>query len=124
MSRFERPHRSVLPLLLLTLAGLPFAGCSDKPAGPVRATLAELVADQEDYEGRRVETAGVVRRFGDAEGATRLHFVVEDEQANRVALLPNDVAQRYVGQDVVVTCSFRFSERDGRAIEIERIKRV
>lgn len=85
-------------------------------------TLAELVVGQEDYGGRRVETRGVVRRFGEAEGATTLHYVVEDEVANRVALRPNGVAERYAGQEVVVVGSFRYSEREGRSIEITRIE--
>ncbi len=116
-------HRAVLPLLLLAWAGSLFASCSDESADPVRASLAELVAGQEDYEGRRVETVGVVRRFGEAEGATRLHYVVEDQQANRVALIPNDLAERHTGQEVVVVGSFQFSERAGRSIAIERIER-
>ena len=90
---------------------------------PVGATVAELVVNQEGYAGRRVETAGVVRRFGPAEGATRLHYVVEDQQSNRVAIVPDDVAQRYTGQEVTVVGSFRFSEQGGRSIEIERVDR-
>jgi hypothetical protein len=110
-------------LLLLVSVGSLFAGCGDDPGTPVRVTLAELVAKQEDYEGRRVETAGVVRRFGEAEGATRLHYVVEDQQANRVALIPNEVAEPHAGHEVLVAGPFQFSERDGRTIEIERIER-
>ena len=116
-------HRAVLPLLLLASAGSLFASCSDASEDPVRASLAELVAEQENYEGRRVQTVGVVRRFGEAEGATRLHHVLEDQQANRVALIPNHVAERHAGQKVVVVGSFQFSERDGRSIQIERIAR-
>ena len=85
------------------------------------ATVAELVVNHEGYDGRRVETAGVVRRFGAVDGATQLHYVVEDQQANRVAIVPNNVAERYTGQQVRVVGSFRFSEQEGRRIEIERI---
>ena len=122
MRRFGHLHRAVLPLLLLASAGSLVAGCSDDSEDPATASLAELVAEQENYEGRRVETVGVVRRFGEAEGATRLHYVVEDQQANRMALIPNDLAARHAGEEVVVVGSFRFSERDGRSIEIERIQ--
>ena len=120
MGRFRCVPCAVLLVLLLASTG--FAGCGDGSGDPVRASLAELVAEQDDFAGRRVETVGVVRRFGEAEGATRLHFVVEDRQANRVALIPNDVAERHVGQEVVVVGSFQFSERDGRSIEVERIE--
>jgi hypothetical protein len=107
-------------MLLLSSPGSP-TGCSDDSA-LAGVMLAELVADQDDYDGRRVETAGVVRRFGEADGATRLHYVVEDQQANRVAILPNDVAEPHTGRQVVVVGLFRFSEGQGRSIEIERIE--
>lgn len=109
-----RPLLLILPLVL-------FAGCSDDPAPLEQATLVELVGEQDDYDGRRVEAVGVVRRFGEAEGAARLHFVVEDQQKNRVALVPNDAAEPYVGTEVVVVGVFRFSEERGRRLEIERI---
>jgi hypothetical protein len=88
----------------------------------VGVALAELVADQDDYDGRRVETTGVVRRFAEADGATRLHYVVEDQHANRVAIVPTDVAEPHTGRPVVVVGLFRFSEGQGRSIEIERIE--
>jgi hypothetical protein len=111
-----------LALLLFSSPGALLAGCSNNSGRPVRASLAELVADQDDYDGRRVETAGVVRRFGEADGATRLHYVVEDQRANRVAIVPNEVAEPHTGRQVVVVGLFRFSEAQGRSIEIERIE--
>lgn len=112
----------VLRPLLLALPLVLFAGCSDEPTTPEQATLAELVGEQDDYDGRRVEAAGVVRRFGPEDGAARLHFVVEDHQKNRVALVPNDVAEPHVGKEVVVVGVFRFSEERGRRLEVERIE--
>ena len=111
----------VLPLLVAISAPGLLGGCGDAPQDAVPATLVELVTNQEGYDDRRVKTAGVVRRFGAAEGATSLHYAVEDEQANRVAIVPNDIAERYMGQAVTVSGFFRFSEQDGRSIEIERI---
>lgn len=64
----------------------------------------------------------MVRRVGEGGGATTLHYVVEDELANRGSLRPNDVAERYTGHEVVVVGSFRDSEREGRSIEIMRIE--
>ena len=122
MGRFRCLPCAVLLVLLLASAGSLVSGCGDGSGDPVRASLAELVAEQDDFAGRRVQTVGVVRRFGEAEGATRLHFVVEDRQANRVALTPNEAAERHVGQQVVVVGSFQFSEQDGRSIEVESIK--
>lgn len=122
MRRLGSLNRAVMSLLLAAVTPLLLSACSDE-SGPVEATLAELVAKQEDYDGRLVQTGGVVRRFGEAEGATRLHYVVEDEEPNRVALVPNDVAEPYTEQEVVVVGRFRFSEEEGRSIEVERIER-
>lgn len=111
----------VLPLLLTISAPGVLGGCVDEPDPPMGATLVELMANQEHYDDRLVMTTGVVRRFGVAEGATKLHYVVEDEQANRVAIVPNHVAERYTGQEVTVSGFFHFSEQEGRRIEITRI---
>lgn len=110
--------------MAVTLSGTLLIGCGDRARDPVRVSLAELVAGQEGYSGRRVETTGVVRRFDQAEGATRLHYVIEDEYPNRVALVPEDVAARHTGQRVVVVGAFRFQEGGGRQVEIERIDRL
>ena len=108
--------------LVLALSAPSFLGaCVDEPEAPVSATLAELIANHEGYDDRLVMTTGVVRRFGAAEGATKLHYVVEDQQANRVAIVPNHIAQRYTGQEVTVAGFFHFSEEEGRRIEITRI---
>lgn len=112
----------LIALFLIAIPGPPLlGGCGDEPEAPVRATLVELVTNQEGYDGLSVKTSGVVRRFGAPQGTTRLHYVVEDEQANRVAIVPNDIAERYTGQAVTVSGVFRFSQQDGRSIEIERI---
>jgi hypothetical protein len=122
MGQSKRVSRRLLLFLLLVLAAaFPAIACTSE-SGPTETSVAELVAKQEDYVGRLVETRGVVRRFGPEEGATRLHYVVEDKEANRVALVPNDTAAPYTGQEVLVVGSFRFSEQDGRNIQIERIE--
>lgn len=108
-----RPVLLVLALLL--------AGCGpDGPAGPVMLTPAELAFAQEDYAGELVETAGTVRRFGPEDGATRLHFVVEDPEQNRIQLDGGD-PERFVGQPVVVVGRFRYADATGRHIEVEEI---
>lgn len=120
MGRRRRLSHVVLPLLL-AVSALSLLGCVDEPDAPVGATLAELVANQEDYDDRLVQTNGVVRRFGAAEGATSLHYVVEDERANRVAIVPNHIAERYTGQEVTVAGFFHVNEQEGRRIEIRRL---
>lgn len=105
----------------LVAAVLPVAACGMGGDGPKTLSPAELSFAQEDYAGRLVATAGVVRRFGADQGATRLHLVLEDERQNRVEL-EGGGAERYVGRRVVVVGRFRFQEGSGRWIEVERIR--
>jgi hypothetical protein len=121
MGRRRSLSQVFLPLLLAVSGPSFLGGCADEPDGPVAATLVELMANQEAYDDRLVQTGGIVRRFGAAEGATRLHYVVEDGRANRVAIVPNHVAERYTGQEVTVAGVFHFNEQEGRTIEITRI---
>ena len=86
-----------------------------------RRTPGALTSAQEDYDGDRVRTVGVVRRFGPEDGATRLHFVVEDQDQNRVGLIGGDPA-RHVGRTVVVVGTFRFAPDLGRWIEVESLE--
>ena len=84
--------RRRLALVVLAFSGTLAMACGDETSSPLRVTLVELVMGQDGYSGPRVETAGVVRRFDEADGATKLHYVIEDEQANRVAIVPAELA--------------------------------
>jgi hypothetical protein len=97
-------------------------GLRTEESGPEPLTLAQLAFGQEDYSGRRVRTGGVVERFGPAEGARRLHFVIADGADNRVRLVGIDPAS-YVGQAVEVVGRFRMTETFGRTLDVERIER-
>lgn len=121
MGRRRGLSHIALPLLFAISGPWLLGGCVDEPEAPVPVTLAELVANQEDFDDRLVEATGIVRRFGPAEGASRLHYVVEDERANRVAIVPNHIAERYTGQEVTVAGFFHFGEEEGRRIEITRV---
>jgi hypothetical protein len=122
-NRLDNRRRWLVLVLVLGLvvAGGAWSVSTRSGSGPSRLTPADLTFAQEDYDGRSVETAGVVRRFGPEDGATRLHYVVEDKAANRVALVGGDPA-RYVDRSVVVIGRFRFAEDRGRRIEVERIE--
>jgi hypothetical protein len=63
----------------------------------------------------------VVQRFGPADGARRLHFVIADDADNRVRLIGIDPAP-YVGQAVEVVGRFRLTETSGRTIDVEGIE--
>lgn len=78
------------------------------------------MADQESYEGELVTTEGVVTAVSDAPGGGAYH-VLEDADANRVLLVPDSVAARYVGQRVSVTGRFTFDPDQGRQVQVERI---
>lgn len=103
---------------LLAATALLLAAACEREQGLVTVSLSRLVADQGSYERRRVETRGRVEAFG--EGAAR-HYVVEDARANRVQLLPEDAAAKYLGREVIVVGEFGFDEGMGRFIRVDRI---
>lgn len=86
----------------------------------MEVSLANLVAEEEAYVGRDVRTRGVIRAFGEDPG-TR-HYVVEDERANRVQILPGTAAARFEGRRVVVEGQFGFDQSSGRFIRARRIE--
>ncbi|HKY76235.1 MAG TPA: hypothetical protein VJS45_08855 [Acidimicrobiia bacterium] len=117
----KTPSRTVLVALVLALLGTGVLWVVLRPEpGPRRVSVAELTASQEAHDGRYVRTEGVVRRFGPEDGALRLHYVVEDDVANRVKLVGADPAP-LVGRAVEVVGRFRFTEELGRFIEVERL---
>lgn len=124
----RRPRSGALvaaAVLVVAAAVAAVAWVATAPSGgddePRDLTLSQLTGAQERHDGEWVRTEGVVRRFGAAEGATRLHYVVEDDVPNRVRLDGGDPA-RYVGRRVEVVGRFRFTEERGRSIEVERIE--
>lgn len=107
---------------LVVLASV-VAACAS--AGPAEVTLAELALEADDYDGDVVEVVGVVREFTRAEhDAVRDHAVVEDDDQNRVALLPYDEAVPFADRSVRVVGRFAFDETEGRRIDIEEIEAV
>jgi hypothetical protein len=107
------------PAALLTVLVLAFVVATtlwDRETGPQEVTLAELVAEQEAWDGREVVTTGTVRTFDDPP-----HGWVEDEAGNRVELVPGDVFVEVVGREVVVEGRFTFREGEGRRIDVERL---
>lgn len=100
--------------LLAALAGL--AGC-DYADAPQAAPLAMLVAQPDNYQNKRVTTAGTVRHFQDP-----LHYWIEDDDLNRVALEPMEKVEPYLGKRVRVTGVFHYQENAGRGIQLESIQ--
>lgn len=116
----RRRWRRVLGALAAAVVLL--AGACRPEREPVAVPLARLVSEQESYEGQAVETRGTVRAFGD-DPATH-HYVLEDARANRVQLIPDRAARRYLGREVLVAGEFGFDETRGRFISVDRIKPV
>lgn len=104
---------------VVAAVAIAVAGCGGG-RGPVDVSLAQLVAEEEAYLGRLVRTRGVIRAFGE-DPATR-HYVVEDERANRVQILPDAAAAEFEGRRVVVEGVFGFDQRSGRFIRAQRIE--
>ncbi|HZD22039.1 MAG TPA: hypothetical protein VE569_01330 [Acidimicrobiia bacterium] len=77
------------------------------------------MAQQDELAGQRVTVAGTVVPFEEPDGT--LSFVLEDEQSNRVLLIPGDRATRYSGEQVVVTGDYDFDPEAGRLLRIEKI---
>ena len=87
--------------------------------GPTAVSLPQLVADQESYNGREIQTQGTVREFRDPDGT--VYYVIEDNRPNRVELEPANAASPYVGQRILVAGQFHFNDRRGRSLTVERL---
>jgi alkyl hydroperoxide reductase subunit AhpC len=106
-------------LLLLTV--LVVVGCG--PGAPTEVALAELAFTAEDHDGEVVEIVGVVREFTvEEDDALEDHFVIEDDEQNRVQLVPHDAVEPYIDEHVRVVGEFTFDETAGRLIEVEEIE--
>jgi hypothetical protein len=113
MSLLRRTQWSALAVLAFALAAC---------GGPDAVPLDELAANPEAFVGETVSTVGRVRSFGPEDGATSLHYVIEDSESNRVELLPAERARPHEGEFVRVIGTFTFDERVGRRLQIEEIE--
>ena len=111
-----RARRSAAAGAIVTLLVLGLSAC-----GVGTVALSDLVVEMEDYHGHTVTTHGMVREFGEDDGAIVRHVVVQDTEDNRVRLLPTEVAEGYVGTMVEVTGEFELDSERGRLIHIDEI---
>jgi hypothetical protein len=101
-----------------SLALVVLVGCGTSTQdGPTAVELAELAGDQEGFHGEVVVTEGVVRSFDDP-----LHYWIEDADVNRVELVPEELVEDHVGDEVRVTGRFTFRDDEGRRIEIDEFE--
>lgn len=102
----------------LTLSML--AACAETVSNePITVDLPHLVAEHEAYDGRVVNVSGRVASFDDPR-----HYWLEDDEFNRVALLPDESVSDKVGEQVHVIGSFSTSPDQGRQIEVTGVTRV
>lgn len=96
-----------------TLLALSACGGNDE-AKPV--PLPVLAENPAAYDGERVVTQGVVRRFD-----APLHYWIEDQDLHRVELFPHEVIAPHLGRDVRVVGRFSFSPDEGRQLVLESV---
>lgn len=107
-ARSARAARVLGVLLVLAL----LASCSGSTV-----SLERLVNRQDRYTGQVVTTKGTVTSFQEPDGTTS--YILEDDQQNRVLLLPADTAVSYLGQSVQVKGLFDFDPDRGRTLTVQ-----
>lgn len=108
------PHLARIAAGLLLAANL--AAC-DGDKTPLELSLAELAARPTAYDGRVVRTRGTVRGFDDPR-----HYWLEDENLNRVGLMPEERVAPHLGRQITVLGQFSYTRDRGRRIRIGTIE--
>jgi 1,4-dihydroxy-2-naphthoate octaprenyltransferase len=104
--------------LLVALGLMLGSGSAPSHAGAER-TLQQLVAQQADYNGRRVVTEGVLRTH-----TPPRHYWVEDDDYHRVELRTEQDLSPYLGDTVRVSGEFGYDRGAGRLIRLDWITRA
>ncbi len=102
--------------LVVLIGGSLVSGC-DYAQAPQAAPLHLLAEQPDEYQETTVTTAGIVRHFQEP-----LHYWIEDDDLNRVALKPMEKVEPYLGKRVRVTGVFQYQENAGRQIHVESIQ--
>ena len=98
--------------LVVGFASIAPLGCADRSPAEV-VSLADLVAEQDAYDGSTVIVEGTVQARDEPR-----HFWIEDAGQHRVELFPPDAVADLVGQRIRVTGRFTFRDDRGRGIDI------
>lgn len=114
-TRLPRPS-ATLTVALVAMAAL-LAACTSGTSAPIEITLAELVADQDGYDGEAVVSRGILHAYDDP-----LHYWIEDTEVNRVELVPHDGLDALVGAEVEVAGTFRYRDDRGRVITVDEFE--
>ena len=104
--------------VVVALASIALLGCAGDSA-PQVVSLADLVGEQDVYDGSTVSAEGTVQTHDQPR-----HYWIEDAQQHRVELFPHDAVADLVGQRVRVTGRFTFRDDRGRGIDIDELEVV
>lgn len=104
------------PALLATLCLAVLVGCG-RSSDPTEVSLAELAERPAAYNGRVVRTRGTVRGFDDPR-----HYWLEDENMNRVGLIPVDRVAPHLGRQITVLGQFSYARDQGRRLRVGTIE--
>ena len=102
------------PLLAAALCAVLLTACGANSGGVTLETLVEM---QNEYNGERVATRGVLRTYDHPR-----HYWIEDDKMNRVALQPEDKLPPLVGRTLRVVGKYSYSPSTGRIITIEHME--
>lgn len=102
--------------LLLALA---VSACGEADSATAELRLADLVRFQDRYDGDTVATSGVVHMFDDPE-----HYWIEDDELNRIRIVPHDAVSELVGERVRVDGRFEYDPSQGRVIHAQGVRVV
>ena len=100
----------LLALILLT------SSCSDDT--PTRTDLSALRSAQTDFHGRDIIVSGTLRSFPDP-----LHYWIENDALDRVALESERDLAQWVGEIVEVRGTFYYGRKSGRRIYVRELGR-
>jgi hypothetical protein len=116
MHTFTRPTRRAFAFAFAFFCALALGAC-ERGQRIEDITLAELAARQHTYDGRTVRTRGTVRGFDDPR-----HYWLEDENINRVGLIPVELIAPHLGRKVTVVGRYAFTPDRGRMITIQTVE--
>lgn len=115
MRRGCRPGRTWMSVFV-AVASIALPGCAgDRP--PQVVSLAQLVTEQDAYDGSTVIAEGTVQTHDQPR-----HYWIEDADQHRVELFPPEAVADLVGQRIRVTGRFTFRDDRGRGIDIDDLE--
>jgi hypothetical protein len=103
--------------VIVTVVSVVLLGCAAGEPQPEVVSLADLVAEQDAYDGATVIAEGTVQSYDDPR-----HYWVEDIEQHRVELFPHGAVEDLVGQRIRVTGRFTFRDDRGRGIDIDELE--